>query len=37
MFNSVSNLASQVSIGFASFMISAVCILAAAGPVHAIG
>jgi len=37
MFNSVSNLASQVSIGFASFMISAICILAATGPVHLVG
>lgn len=37
MFDSVSNVASQVSIGFAAFVISAVCILAAAGPVHLIG
>ena len=34
MFNSVANLASQLSIGMAAFVISAVCILSAAGPLH---
>ena len=37
MFSSVSNVASQVSIGFAAFVISAVCILSATGPLHLIG
>jgi hypothetical protein len=32
MFVSLSNLASQVSIGMAAFLLSAVCILAATGP-----
>ena len=37
MFNSVSSVASQVSVGLVSFMISAVCILSATGPLHLIG
>ena len=36
MFNSVSNLTTQIGVAFAAFLISATCILAAVGPVHTI-